>query len=132
MANLQCLSWASREGLSQDKLESGYRRTGKSAIQTDLQMKRIGFPVLIPIFPYIKAQKSRITKTLNLSACSDSTTDAKQGPTRHTPMAHRIVNISNTVYCLLSTYTVYHLLSTVYSLMSTVTTTHKGTSPLIY
>ena len=35
-------------------------------------------------------------------------------------MAHRILNISDTVYCLLSTYTVYPLLSTVYSLLSTV------------
>ena len=47
-------------------------------------------------------------------------TKKKQGPTRHRPIAHRILNISDTLYCLLSTYRVYHLLSTVYSLLSTV------------
>ena len=44
----------------------------------------------------------------------------KQGSTRHRTMGHQILNISDTVYCLLSTYTAYHLLSTVYSLLSTV------------
>ena len=44
----------------------------------------------------------------------------KQGLARHRPNAHQILNISDTVYCLLLTYTVYHLLSTVYSLLSPV------------
>ena len=35
-------------------------------------------------------------------------------------MAHRILNVSDNLFCLHSTYVVYHLPSTVYSLLSTV------------
>ena len=42
----------------------------------------------------------------------------KQVLTRH--KAHWVLNSFDTVYCLLSTYTIYHWLSTVFSLLSTM------------
>ena len=41
----------------------------------------------------------------------------KQGPTRHRTMAHRILNISHTVYCLFILSTIYCLLSIIYCLL---------------